>query len=144
MEYLLKLKQGEVPLYFGTWSLSRFCELNGNLSFSQMQELFSKDIAFKHIISLFLCGAEHYARKNKQPFDFSDVDASDWIDEIGGAASEEFSKVMTMIAYVINPQYQGIDVKKGKEEKKRTSVGLSSGSNVSGPESGQKKLMTKN
>jgi hypothetical protein len=143
MEYILKLKQGEVPLYFGTWSLSRFCELNGNLSFSQMQELFSKDLAFKHIISLFLCGAEHYARKNKQPFDYTDVDASDWIDEIGGATSTQFSEVMGVIGQAINPQYQGIEVK-GKEEKKRTSVGSSSGSNVSGPESGQKKLMTKN
>jgi hypothetical protein len=126
MEYILELRNGiKVPLYFGTWSLSRFCELNGNLSFTQMQELFANDISFKHIISLFLCGAEHYARKNKKPFDYTDVEASDWIDEIGGATSEKFMEVMGVIGQAINPQYQGIEVKKG-EEKKSQSVGLSS------------------
>lgn len=144
MEYTLQLKDGkQLPLYFGTWSLSRFCELNGNLSFTQMQELFSNDISFKHIISLFLCGAQHYAVKNKQPFDYTDVDASDWIDEIGGASSDTFREVMTVIGQAINPQYQGIEVKKGNEKKSK-SVGLSSGSTVSEQESKQKTLTTKN
>jgi hypothetical protein len=134
MEYKLKLKSGEIPLYFGTWSLSRFCELNGNLSFSQMQELFTEDISFKHIISLFLCGSEHYARKNKKPFEYTDVDAADWIDEIGGAMGEEFEKVMGVIGQAINPTYQGIEVK-GEEKKSETSAGLNSESTASAPES---------
>jgi hypothetical protein len=142
MEYLLELKNGQkVPLYFGTWSLSRFCELNGNLSFSQMQDVFSKDISFRHIISLFLCGAEHYARKNKQPFDYTDVDASDWIDDIGGATSTKFSEVMSMIGQAINPQYQGIEVK--EEKKSGKSVGSSSESTVSGQGYKQRRSTTK-
>jgi hypothetical protein len=142
MEYLLELKDGQkVPLYFGTWSLSRFCEMNGNLSFSQMQELFSKDISFRHIISLFLCGAEHYARKNKKPFDYTDVDASDWIDEIGGATSTKFSEVMGLIGQAINPQYQGIEVK--EEKKSGKSVGSSSESTASGRVYKQRRSTTK-
>jgi hypothetical protein len=109
MECTLQLKDGkQLPLYFGTWSLSRFCELNGNLSFTQMQEFFTRDLAFKHILSLLLCGAEHYARKNKLPFDYTDIDASDWIDEIGGPMSEEFESVMKVIGHAINPNYQGL------------------------------------
>lgn len=117
MELKLKLSGGkELPLYFGTWSLSRFCELNGNLSFSAMQTLFASEISFKHIISLLLCGAEHYARKNKLPFDYTDIDAADWLDEIGGMTGEQFSEVMTAIAKTINPSYHGIEVKKGEDK----------------------------
>ena len=120
MELKLKLSSGkELPLYFGTWSLSRFCELNGNLSFTAMQTLFASEISFKHIISLLLCGAEHYARKNKLPFDYTDIDAADWLDEIGGMTGDQFSEVMTAIAKTINPSYQGIEVKKGSETGKK-------------------------
>jgi hypothetical protein len=133
MEYKLKLKSGEIPLYFGTWSLSRFCELSGNLSFSQMQELFTGDLSYKHIISLFLCGSEHYARKNKKPFEYTDVDASDWIDEIGGITGIQFSEVMALVGQSINPRYQGISVE-GEEKKSETSAGLNSESIVSAPE----------
>lgn len=126
MEYILTLKdEKKQPLYFGTWSLSRFCELNGNMSFSEMQILFSQGLSFKHVISLFLCGAEHYCRKHKQPFEFSDIDASDWIDEIGGLTSKEFANVMELVAKAVNPSYQGIEVQKGDEEKK-----ISVGSNL--------------
>lgn len=129
MEYQLELSGGgKIPLYFGTWSLARFCELNGNLSFSQMQETFSQDISYKHIISLVLCGAEHYCRKHKQPFDYSDIDAADWIDGIGGLSSQKAFELLKAIGSAINPQYQGVEVKKGGEEEKKseTSVGLSS------------------
>lgn len=120
MELKLKLSDGkELPLYFGTWSLSRFCEINGNLSFSAMQELFASEISFKHIISLLLCSAEHYARKNKLPFDYTDIDAADWLDEIGGMTGEQFGEVMSAIAKTINPSYQGIEVKKGSDTKKK-------------------------
>lgn len=120
MELKLKLSNGkEIPLYFGTWSLGRFCELNGNLSFSAMQQLFAAEISFNHIISLLLCGAEHYCRKNKLPFDYTDIDAADWLDEIGGMTGEQFSEVMTAIAKTINPSYQGVEVKKGGESAKK-------------------------
>lgn len=121
MELKLKLSGSkELPLYFGTWSLSRFCELNGDLSFTQMRKLFATEIAFKHIISLFLCGAEHYARKNKLPFDYTDVDAADWLDEIGGMTGKQFPEVMTVIAKVINPSYQGVELKKAEGEEKKS------------------------
>lgn len=120
MEIKLQLSGGkELPLSFGTWALSRFCELNGDLSFTQMQQLFASEISFKHIISLFLCGAEHYQRKNKLPFDYTDIDAAEWLDEIGGMTSEKFSEVMSAIAKTINPAYQGIEVKKGSDTGKK-------------------------
>lgn len=119
MEYTIELKDGIIPLYFGTWSISRFCEVNGNLSFSQMQETFSKDISYKHIISLILCGAEHYARKNKKPFDYTDIDAADWIDEMGGLGGEKALALLQVIGQTINPSYQGVEVKEEKKGKKK-------------------------
>jgi hypothetical protein len=119
MEYILDLGGKKIPLYFGTWSMARFCELNGNLSFTQMQETFARDISYKHIISLLLCGAEHYARKNKKPFDYSDIDAGDWLDELGGLASDKSMELLTVIGKTINPSYQGVEVVKAEKGKKK-------------------------
>jgi hypothetical protein len=127
MEYILELSDGKkIPLYFGTWSLARFCEVNGNLSLTQMQQTFANDISYKHVLSLLLCGAEHYARKNKKPFDYTDVDAGDWLDEIGGLESEKSLELLTVIGKTINPAYQGAEVVKEETSKKKSLAGMSS------------------
>jgi hypothetical protein len=133
MNYEIQLSSGKkIPLYFGTWSISRFCELNGNLSFTAMQELFTNEISFKHILYLMLCGAEHYTRKNKLPFDYTDVDAGDWLDDMGGMLSPKFSELMNVIGKAIYPNYQGMEVTDSKKkEEESLSVGTTSESNVS-------------
>jgi hypothetical protein len=103
--------------------MSRFCELNGNLSFIAMQRLFSSgDVSYKHIISLLLSGSEHYARKNKLPFDYTDIDSADWIDEIGGLGGEKAFELLKVIGKAINPDYQGVEVLKDESKKKEESL----------------------
>lgn len=129
MNYTIELSDGnKIPVCFGTWSLARFCELNGNLSFTAMQDLFSNEISYKHIISLLLCGAEHHCKKHNLPFNYNDVEAADWIDDMGGMLSDKFQHVMTLIGNAINPKYQGVEVskKKGEPKKKSQSHGLTS------------------
>jgi hypothetical protein len=133
MNYEIQLSSGKkIPMYFGTWSLSRFCELNGNLSFTAMQELFTTEISFRHILSLLLCGAEHHCRKNKLPFDYTDVDAGDWLDDMGGMMSPKFAELMDTLGKAVYPNYQGMEVSGSKKkEEENPSPGLTSESNVS-------------
>jgi hypothetical protein len=120
MTYTIQTANGKsIPLYFGTWSLARFCELNGDLSFTQMQDLFSTGVSFRHIISLVLCGAEHHAKTNKQPFNYTDVDAADWIDQMGGIVGEGTQEMLLVVGRAINPKIQGVEVVKDKGSKKK-------------------------
>jgi len=129
--YTINTNGKKVHLYFGHWSISRFCELNGNLSFSAFQDLLANELSFKHITSLILCGAEHYALKNKQPFTYNALDASDWIDEIGGITSEKGMELLNAIGRAVVPKYQGIEVSGNDEKKKATSPGMTSELNAS-------------
>lgn len=116
MTYTIQTNTKQIPLVFGTWSLARFCELNGNLSFTGMQELFQSDVSFKHIISLILCGAEHSSKKQGVPFEYTDIDAAEWIDEMGGVGSKKCQDLLMMIGKTINPDIQGVEVLKGKKK----------------------------
>jgi hypothetical protein len=120
MTYTIQTKDGkQIPMYFGTWSLSRFCELNGNLSFSQMQELFTTSLSFNHIITLLLCGAEHSARKNGKQSTYTDIDAGDWIDEMGGLTGKSMNDLMLVVGRAINPAYQGVEIETDKKPAKK-------------------------
>jgi hypothetical protein len=120
MEYNLELADGKkVPLYFGTWALARFCEINGDLSVTEMESLLGGDISYKHILSLVLCCAENYTRKHKKPFDYTDVDAGDWIDGLGGLANKKALDLIGAIGKAVNPSYQSAEVVKESQPGKK-------------------------
>lgn len=134
MEYTLELKNGKIPMYFGNGTMENFCEAHGNLSFTQLQDLFSGGVSFKHVIDLLFYGAEFYSRLHKKPFDYTRVDASVWLDEIGGMMSDEMEKIYLLVGKVINPKYQGVEAERSNTEKKsETSVGLNYESTVLEP-----------
>lgn len=127
MTYTIQTTDGkDIPLFFGTWSVCRFCQLNGNLSFSAMQSLMA-DLSYSHIISLILCGAEYHARKNNIDFTYTEMDAAEWIDALGGMMGDKMKELLRTIGKSINPNYQGVEVVNGSEKKSETSAGLSSG-----------------
>ena len=92
----IKVGDEVISLRFCTWSLKRFCETNGNLTFSQLLEKLSGSLSLTDITNLLLCAAEYQYVKEKKPFPFTDLDASDWIDEMGGINGAAFLKVLNV------------------------------------------------
>lgn len=97
--YTIILGDGtKIPLRFCTWSFKRFCEINDNMSLSQLQESLSKNgMTISSFVSLLLCAAEYVCVKEKKEFPYTDIDASDWIDEMGGIVSAEFLALLKLI-----------------------------------------------
>lgn len=115
--YTIELSDGKkIPLRFCTWTFKRFSELNGDMSLGKIMEIF-EEISIKHLVSLLLCAAEYTAIKNKETFSYSEMDASDWIDDMGGIAGTKFLAMIEGIAKSISdkPSENG---EQTEEEKK--------------------------
>lgn len=78
---------------FGTWALNRFCTKK-KIAFNQLSKMSADEFGLEHVIEMILCAVENVARKAKIPFNYSDVDVCDWIDEFpGGVASLELAQL---------------------------------------------------
>lgn len=91
----IELSDGKkIGLRFSTWTIKRFCELNGNLTLPQyLQKVVENEFTMAELISLILCGAETYCKSKKMPFAYTDFDVSEWIDDLGGIGSEKLSEI---------------------------------------------------
>jgi hypothetical protein len=95
--YTISLGDGKkIPLRFCTWTFKRFCEINGNMTLSQLQDALSSGMTLSGFISLMLCAAEYVCLKDNKEFKYTDMDASDWIDEMGGIAGSGFIAMLTV------------------------------------------------
>lgn len=89
--YTINLGDGKkIPLRFSTWTFKRFCEQNGNMTISQLQDALSSGMTLSGFVSLVLCAAEYVCLKEKTEFSYTDMDASEWIDEMGGIGGAGF------------------------------------------------------
>jgi hypothetical protein len=96
--YTIKLGSGkQISLRFCTWTFKRFCEINGNMTLSQLQDALSTGMTLSGFISLLLCAAEYVSIKEKTEFTYTDMDAADWIDEMGGIAGGGFVEMLSVI-----------------------------------------------
>jgi hypothetical protein len=96
--YTINLGDGKkIPLRFCTWTFKRFCELNNNMTITQLQDALSSGMTLSGFVSLLLCAAEYVAIKEKKEIVYTDIDASEWIDEIGGIASSGFIAMLGVI-----------------------------------------------
>jgi hypothetical protein len=85
--YELTLSDGtKVPLRFCTWSLKRFCQLQG-IGPSEIGEALSGDNTLDAIVNLIKAAAEYPLYKEGITPHFTDLDVCDWIDDMGGVAS---------------------------------------------------------
>lgn len=67
------------------------------MTLSQLQDALSSGMTLSGFISLLLCAAEYVCIKEKKEFEYNDMDASDWIDEMGGIAGAGFVAMLTVI-----------------------------------------------
>lgn len=96
--YTIVLGDGnKIPLRFCTWTFKRFCEINGNMTLNQLQDALSTGMTLSGFISLLLCASEYICIKEKKEFNYTDMDASDWIDEMGGIAGSGFLAMLSVI-----------------------------------------------
>lgn len=96
--YTIKLGDGkQIPLRFCTWTFKRFCEINGSMTLSQLQDALSSGMTIGGFISLLLCAAEYVCVKDKKDFTYTEMEAADWIDEMGGIAGSGFVAMLGVI-----------------------------------------------
>jgi hypothetical protein len=108
----------KIPLRFCTWTFTRFCEVNGDLTLEEMQKQIGVGMTLKKFISLILCAAEYVCLKEKKEFSYTEIDAADWIDEMGGLNSEGFQAMVSVIVGSFSDgqpaQQNGVEKKSAK------------------------------
>jgi hypothetical protein len=105
-----------INLIFRTWAFKRFCDLN-NLSFSAMLEILSDDIHFDKLIQLVLCAAEYACKKENKEFNYTDVDACEWIDSLGGISGKKFLEMIPVITQALTDEGSQQNGTTGKKKK---------------------------
>lgn len=115
--YELKLSDGKsVPLRFCTWSLKRFCQLQG-IGPAEISDALSGEQSLDAIINLLKASAEYPLYKEGITPTFTDIEICDWIDDIGGMASKQFNDIIAAL---------GESMTSGLEEKPITKKGKGS------------------
>jgi len=117
--YELKLSDGKsIPMRFCTWSLKRFCQLQG-IGPSEIGEALSGNQTLDAIINLLRSAAEYPLYKEGITPTFTDIEVCDWVDDLGGLGSPKFQEIMNSLSDSMN---SGLDTdnkaKKGNGIKK--------------------------
>jgi hypothetical protein len=111
----LTLSDGKkIPLRFCTWSLKRFCQLQG-IGPSEMGETLSGKNSLDAIVNLLKSAAEYPLYSQGITPNFTDIEICDWIDDMGGMGGQKLQDVMTILAESMN---SGIEEKSTKSSKK--------------------------
>ena len=112
--YELSLSDGtKIPMRFCTWSLKRFCQLQG-IGPSEIGDALSGDGTLDAIVNLLKSAAEYPLYKEGITPSFTDLEVCDWIDDIGGVASTKLQDIFKVLS---DSMVSGIDntpSKKGK------------------------------
>ena len=91
-EFEITLSDGTVIKgKFGTWALNKLC-IDYKLKLTEVE---SKLQELPAILSYLLAAVQCNARETGTAFSYTDVHASNWIDEMGGIASENFVKLIS-------------------------------------------------
>jgi hypothetical protein len=99
---LLHRKEFEITLndksvikgQYSLWSIKRYCDKK-NFSLTQLNEQLTSDkISFDDVCQLLLCAVEYKTRVEKKGFSFTDIDACEWIEQLGGLMGEKYTALM--------------------------------------------------
>jgi hypothetical protein len=112
--YELTLSDGKkIPMRFCTWSLKRFCQLQG-IGPAEIGDALSGQDSLESITNLLRAAAEYPLYKDGITPQFTDLDVCDWIDDMGGIAGKKFQDVMTALADSLN---SGMELQPTKSKK---------------------------
>ena len=114
-QFELTLSDGKkIPMRFCTWSLKRFCQLQG-IGPSDIGEALSGQTSLDAIINLLKAAAEYPLYSQGITPNFTDIEVCDWVDDMGGMASKRFQDVMATLS---ESMQSGIEVSPTKSSKK--------------------------
>lgn len=114
--YELKLSSGDkIQLQFCTWSLKRFCKLQG-IGPSEIGEALSGNDSLEAITNLLRSAAEYPLYKQGITPEFTDMDACDWVDDLGGIGSKQFQDVMAALTESLSSGIEEKTAKKGTKD----------------------------
>jgi hypothetical protein len=98
---------------FCTWSLKRFCQLQG-IGPAEIGEALSGTSSLDAICNLLKAAAEYPLYKEGITPKFTDLDACDWIDDLGGISGKKFQDIMAALTESLS---SGIEEAPTKKEK---------------------------
>jgi len=114
-QFELTLSDGKkIPMRFCTWSLKRFCQLQG-IGPSEIGEALSGQSSLDAIINLLKAAAEYPLYSQGITPTFTEIEVCDWVDDMGGMGSLKFQDVMSALSESMN---SGIEDKPTKSTKK--------------------------
>ena len=114
-QFELTLSDGKkIPMRFCTWSLKRFCQLQG-IGPSDIGEALSGQTSLDAIINLLKAAAEYPLYSQGITPTFTEIEVCDWVDDMGGMGSQKFQEVMTALS---ESMQSGIEVAPTKSSKK--------------------------
>src|SRR6476620_8991567 len=94
-DYQIQTDGEPVPLLFNSWTFRKYTGIKG-IEFEDLLDNVREGRAFRSsdLPELFLTAAESYRKFNKQEFTYTELDAYEWIDHMGG-----FNSVKLMDVY---------------------------------------------
>ena len=114
-QFELTLSDGKkIPMRFCTWSLKRFCQLQG-IGPSDIGEALSGPASLDAIINLLKAAAEYPLYSQGITPTFTEIEVCDWVDDMGGMGSQKFQEVMVALS---ESMQSGIEVTPTKSSKK--------------------------
>ena len=114
--YELELSSGEkVQLKFCTWSLKRFCQLQ-KIGPAEIGDALNVSDSLEAISNLLRAAAEYPLYKEGITPKFTDLDACDWIDDLGGISGKKFQDVMAALTESLSSGIEESPVKKPKKD----------------------------
>jgi hypothetical protein len=90
---------------FCTWSLKRFCQLQG-IGPTDISDALSGNQSLDAITNLLKAAAEYPLYSQGITPSFTDIQVCDWIDDMGGLGSKKFQDVMAMLAESMNSELE--------------------------------------
>lgn len=90
-EFEILLDSGEVIAgKYSLWSVKRFADKKGFTLINLQDYMDKENMTMDDVCEILLCAVEYVSRKNNVSFSYSDVDACEWIEELGGMLGEKY------------------------------------------------------
>jgi hypothetical protein len=115
-QFELTLSDGKkIPMRFCTWSLKRFCQLQG-IGPSDIGEALSGQTSLDAIINLLKAAAEYPLYSQGITPTFTEIEVCDWVDDMGGMGSTKFQEVMSALSESMQSGIESAPTKSSKKD----------------------------
>jgi hypothetical protein len=113
----LKLSDGKViPLKWGYYAMKRFGKRASIGAMDYFSGVMTGDKLFEELDNILFCAAEFAAASKGEKFTATEVEVSEWIDDVGGIVAG--GQIMAFFEYMIATHSVNLTEKQGEEEKK--------------------------